>query len=280
MRLNLETCCRRRLSYLLAAGAASATATSAEGVVIYSGPQELTVNQGSFQVLRLDGDSNDDAQLKNYTFTGGNYQGAFTPFAPGAFVGFSQNGINYATALGLGAVIDQSTIGPFQVSLAYGTRNPNAQFNNVANAYLGLGFPINNQNHFGWIRVSINQAAGTFVIHDWAYESVAGVALTIAPINLALPGDFNDNEIVDAADYTVYRDNLGSNNTLGGNGDETGASAGVVDAADYALWVAKFGQQNGAASAASTAVPEPLTLGLLAAGAGGLRIARRMRGKK
>ncbi len=279
MRRDTQAGQRRRLSYVIAAGAASATATTTEGVVIYSGPQNITINQGSFQVLRLDGDDNDDVQLKNYIFTGGNYQGAFTPFAPGAFVGFTQNGLNYATALGLGAVIDQSTIGPFQVSLAYGSRNPNAQFNNVTNAYLGLGFPINAENHFGWIRVSINQAAGTFVVHDWAYEDVPGVGLTIAPINLALPGDFNDNEIVDAADYTVYRDNLGSNNPLGGNGDETGASAGVVDAADYALWVAQFNQQNSRAVAASTTVPEPLTLGLLAAGAVGLRAARRLRGQ-
>jgi hypothetical protein len=54
-----------------------------------------------------------------------------------------------------------------------------------------------------------------------------------------LPGDFNGNGIVDAADYTVWRDNLGStsNAVLHGNGDATlGVGPG-----DYTLWKANFG---------------------------------------
>lgn len=92
-------------------------------------------------------------------------------------------------------------------------------------------------------------------------------------------GDFNDDGTVDAADYTVYRDNLGSNNTLGGHGDENFPSVGIVDIHDYTLWRANFGHVDTPATA-SSAVPEPLSLGLLAAGAGGLRVARRMRGQK
>jgi hypothetical protein len=71
-----------------------------------------------------------------------------------------------------------------------------------------------------------------------------------------LPGDFNNDGLVDAADYTVWRDNFGSSFDLGGNGDETGDSAGVVDEADFALWKANFGATAAAATSAQ-AVPEP-----------------------
>lgn len=60
--------------------------------------------------------------------------------------------------------------------------------------------------------------------------------------NLGLPrliGDYNDNLIVDAADFTVWRDQLGDSaspfTTADGNGD------GAIDASDYAVWVAHFG---------------------------------------
>ncbi len=71
-----------------------------------------------------------------------------------------------------------------------------------------------------------------------------------------LPGDYNADGIVNAADYTVWRDNLGTDFGLLGNGDETGLSAGTVDEADYDLWVSSYGA-TGSSSASSQAVPEP-----------------------
>lgn len=79
-----------------------------------------------------------------------------------------------------------------------------------------------------------------------------------------LPGDFNDDGSVNIADYTVWRNNLGSSFALNGNGDETGGSANVVDAADYELWKANFGQTSGGGTAL-VQVPEPssVLLGLI-----------------
>jgi hypothetical protein len=76
-----------------------------------------------------------------------------------------------------------------------------------------------------------------------------------------LAGDFNGDDSVDAADYTVWRDKLGTNFDLNGNGDEMGGSVGIVDQADYALWKSQFGQGTlgVGATAGSTAVPEPTT---------------------
>ncbi|MGD9635395.1 MAG: hypothetical protein AB7G28_23515 [Pirellulales bacterium] len=79
------------------------------------------------------------------------------------------------------------------------------------------------------------------------------------------PGDFNGNGIVDAADYTVWRNALGAadESALQGNGD-----GGGVAQSDYQLWKSKFGTVYGGAGGASS-VPEPglacLALGLIPA---------------
>jgi hypothetical protein len=75
-----------------------------------------------------------------------------------------------------------------------------------------------------------------------------------------LPGDYNGNGIVDAADYVVWRKSLhqtGLPLAADGNGD------GEVDEDDYAVWRANFGRLRltgaSVAAAASTlpAIPEP-----------------------
>jgi autotransporter-associated beta strand protein len=72
----------------------------------------------------------------------------------------------------------------------------------------------------------------------------------------ALPGDFNQNGVVDAADYVVYRSRLGTTYTQ----------------TDYDVWRANFGQSvgNGAALPSaeplSAAVPESATLLMLLIG--------------
>jgi hypothetical protein len=85
---------------------------------------------------------------------------------------------------------------------------------------------------------------------------------------VGLAGDFNGDGVVDAADYTTWRDHLGSSFNLHGNGDETGGSAGLVDQADYTLWKANFGHTGSGSGAGlgQRAVPEPgsLVLALLA----------------
>lgn len=76
-----------------------------------------------------------------------------------------------------------------------------------------------------------------------------------------LPGDFNGDGVVDAADYTVWRDNLSSSESvLNGNGD----GSGTVDVADYTLWKQNFGASAFGASTTPALAPEPTTLGLSA----------------
>lgn len=74
-----------------------------------------------------------------------------------------------------------------------------------------------------------------------------------------LVGDFNGDDQVDAADFTLWRDNLGGNESiLGSSGD----GSGVIDTGDYNLWVLNYGA-SGSSSASASAVPEPSSLLLL-----------------
>jgi len=77
-----------------------------------------------------------------------------------------------------------------------------------------------------------------------------------------LLGDFNSDGLVDAADYTLWRNSVGSTGTelpadVAGPG---GRPDGVVDQHDYLCWSANFGLSFTAGSAARAtlaAVPEP-----------------------
>lgn len=75
---------------------------------------------------------------------------------------------------------------------------------------------------------------------------------TAGPVRL---GDYNGDGKVDAADYTVWRDNFGApdESSLHGNGSNSGG----VDQADYNLWKTNFGSGGGSGSLAGAPVPEP-----------------------
>ena len=78
----------------------------------------------------------------------------------------------------------------------------------------------------------------------------------LTPLFGILPGDFNEDGVVDAADYTVYRDNLGTSNVLPNNG----GLGTPIGSTYYDLWVDNFGNT----SAANTeSVPEPTSATLL-----------------
>jgi hypothetical protein len=85
----------------------------------------------------------------------------------------------------------------------------------------------------------------------------------------AIAGDYNGNCAVDAADFTIWRDTLGSMTDLRANGNNIGPSMNKIDAADYTVWKNNFGMTAGAGagggSLSAEVVPEPATLALLLA---------------
>jgi hypothetical protein len=64
-------------------------------------------------------------------------------------------------------------------------------------------------------------------------------------------GDYNDDGAVDAADYVVWRKNLGTTKTLPND-----STPGLVSPADHDVWRENFDRSSGS-GAAATAVPEP-----------------------
>ncbi len=178
-----KTSGRRRVAYSIAAGAAVAgVSTDASAAIVYSGPKNISIGSGFSQAIDINGDAQNDVTFKNYIFGGGPYQGGTVNFAPGKFVGFS-SGNAYITALTAGAPISSSTLGSsFFGSMAYGANNPNAQFNNATDKYVGLSFPAGPNTYYGWVRVDVTNATNHFLIKDWAYESVPGAGILAGAI--------------------------------------------------------------------------------------------------
>jgi endonuclease I len=86
----------------------------------------------------------------------------------------------------------------------------------------------------------------------------------------ALTGDYNGDGIVDAADYTVWRDTFGTTVTAHSGAD--GDGDGMIDDGDFQAWIDHFGQTlpgsgAGAFAGGSGAVPEPGGMFLFAIGA-------------
>ena len=87
-------------------------------------------------------------------------------------------------------------------------------------------------------------------------------------------GDYNGNGVVDAADYTTWRDAMQAGTTsLLNEGD----SPGTVDENDFLFWRAHFGETlgSGAGGGSAAAVPEPTASLLMLVGSLTLAIAAR-----
>lgn len=86
---------------------------------------------------------------------------------------------------------------------------------------------------------------------DYAILEDLGYSTTL---DTYLEGDFNADGVVDAADFTLWQDNVGSAGLrLFGDGNLDRQ----VDADDYELWFANFGRESGGDALVAVALPEP-----------------------
>jgi hypothetical protein len=128
---------------------------------------------------------------------------------------------------------------------------------------LALPVAIGTGDLFGTGRTDV-VVAGNTEDHAALYVVLANTS-AVGP---TLPGDYNGNGAVDAADYVVWRKTLDTSvpNYSGADGNGNG----VVDQDDHAVWRAHFGQtlpaEAGSLVAAAPAAPEPTTAVLFGAG--------------
>jgi T5SS/PEP-CTERM-associated repeat protein len=119
-------------------------------------------------------------------------------------------------------------------------------------------------------RVTTVDGGGSFVVHY-------GVGSTFDPKHIVLsdfqavtlPGDYNQNGVVDAPDYVLWRNTLGQ---AGAGLAADGSANGVVDQVDYDLWKSRYGALAGFGRTTNArnnvTAPEPSTVALLVVCAG------------
>jgi hypothetical protein len=87
------------------------------------------------------------------------------------------------------------------------------------------------------------------------FDVVYDTTSVLLEVISGLPGDYNNNGTVDAADYTLWRDNLDDLTAILPNDSTPG-----VDQSDYTIWKTNFGNTlAGAGSGSIMSVPEPAT---------------------
>ena len=97
---------------------------------------------------------------------------------------------------------------------------------------------------------------GTGEIHSTYFSNIQ---ILVTPSD-GVPGDYNDDGEVDAADYVVWRKNVGTMNMLPNDPD-----GGTIGSNQYNTWRANFGEMSGSGSGLGV-VPEPSSVLLMLIG--------------
>jgi hypothetical protein len=93
---------------------------------------------------------------------------------------------------------------------------------------------------------------------SWTATTTKSGMFSLAPFTPpdgGVAGDYNDNGTVDAADYALWRDLLGTNTQLENEG--SGVTPGMVTQEDFTTWRENFGKTPAGSGGSVAGVPEP-----------------------
>jgi hypothetical protein len=154
------------------------------------------------------------------------------------------------------------------------------QFGGSDAGVIGESYLTGNSSVANAATISLGNAFNVGGTRDLVFKY--GVVKSSAP----MPGDFNNNGTVDAADYVVWRDKLNQSITIPND-----PTPGMVTDTDFGVWRSNFGKSGGPAGpstltpgfiryvtsglASGAAVPEPTTVFLLGTGVGTLLVGTR-----
>ena len=111
-------------------------------------------------------------------------------------------------------------------------------------------------------RLTTDDGMGSFLVHYGPTSTLDPNTIRLTNFErIFMAGDYNGNGIVDAADYTVWRDGLGS----------------TYAPTHYDEWKSNFGRTSGSGAFTSDTVPEPATVVLFGVALVGLGVASRRR---
>lgn len=162
--------------------------------------------------------------------------------------------------------ISQQSLSGFPVGTGIGDGWEQAE--NSSNSQLGEVYAFGNsmlaagaQIHLGSL---FNEIAGARDLKLYYVKEGTPTVLegNVNYVDGGLTGDYNSDGQVNLADYTVWRDTLGSTTDLAADG----SGSGSIDTGDYQVWKTNFGNSTGAIIGESVAVPEPaawLTVAML-----------------
>jgi hypothetical protein len=109
-------------------------------------------------------------------------------------------------------------------------------------------YGVGGSRRWQWLRDNIDTVANVITITTDNFSPFS--------VGLHLMGDFNNDQVVDALDYTVWRNNFGDADETDINHSGDGGDIGV---GDFEVWKAHYGETMSSGSGGLAAVPEPTT---------------------
>jgi serralysin len=102
---------------------------------------------------------------------------------------------------------------------------------------------------------ALNDAGTYYARISGSTSAVQFYQLVLRADEFVLQGDFNLDGLVDAADYTLWRDNVGmaDDSAINGRGDDVAG----IDGDDFLVWKSHYGESFGMGGASLSVVPEP-----------------------